>query len=65
MDNLVLAAKINAIESSRFTQIPGPSPLILPGKPGAWDDGMCEMCDILKDDGKYYLYYHATGRGLE
>ena len=63
MENIVLSAKINAIESARFTQIPGPSPLLLPGKPGAWDDGMCEMCDILKDDGKYYLYYHATGRG--
>ena len=63
MENLVLAAKISAIEHSSFTQIPGPNPLLIPGKPGAWDDGMCEMCDILKDDGKYYLYYHATGRG--
>lgn len=63
MENLVLAAKINAIENSAFTQIPGPNPLLMPGKPGAWDDGMCEMCDILKDNGKYYLYYHATGRG--
>ena len=63
MENLNLAARMNAIENSRFTQIPGPSPILMPGKPGAWDDGMCEMCDILKDDGKYYLYYHATGQG--
>ncbi|MBQ2876600.1 MAG: hypothetical protein IJE25_06295 [Clostridia bacterium] len=63
MDNLVLAAKINAIENSSFVQISGPNPLIMPGEQGAWDDGMCEMCDILKDNGKYYLYYHATGRG--
>ena len=27
MENLVLAAKINAIENSAFTQIPGPRPL--------------------------------------
>ena len=48
MENLNLAARMNAIENSRFTQIPGPSPILMPGKPGAWDDGMCEMCDIRK-----------------
>ena len=58
-----VAARIAAIEAQNFIQIPGPNPLLMPGEPGAWDDGMIEMCDILKDDGKYYLYYHATGRG--
>lgn len=56
-------ARIAAIEAQSFVQIPGPNPLLTPGEKGAWDDGMLEMCDILKDDGKYYLYYHATGRG--
>ena len=64
MDDRVLLAKLNAIENTSFTQIPGPNPILVPGKPGSWDDGMCEMCDILKDNGKYYLYYHATGAGM-
>lgn len=63
MDATVLNAKIQAIENLKFTQIPGPNPLLVPGEPGSWDDGMLEMCDILKDNGKYYLYYHATGAG--
>ena len=48
-----VAARIAAIEAQNFIQIPGPNPLLMPGEPGAWDDGMIEMCDILKDDGKY------------
>ena len=58
-----IAARISAIEGTQFVQFPGPNPLLVPGEEGAWDDGMLEMCDILKDNGKYYLYYHATGRG--
>ena len=63
MDQNILNAKLAAIENTKFTQIPGPNPLIIPGPKGSWDDGMLEMCDILKDNGKYYLYYHATGAG--
>ena len=63
MKDTALAAKIAAIENTKFIQVPGPNPLLVPGEKGAWDDGMLEMCDILKDDGKYYLYYHATGQG--
>ncbi len=63
MNDEILNAKLSAIENTRFIHIPGPNPLIIPGESGSWDDGMLEMCDILKDDGKYYLYYHATGAG--
>lgn len=63
MNDEILNAKLSAIENTRFIHIPGPNPLIIPGESGSWDDGMLEMCDVLKDDGKYYLYYHATGAG--
>lgn len=63
MKDMILEAKLRAIEETRFVQVPGPNPLLIPGEPGSWDDGMLEMCDVLKDNGKYYLYYHATGRG--
>lgn len=57
--------KIQAIENTIFTQIPGPNPILLPGTPGEWDDGILEMADILKDNDKYYLYYHAAGIGKD
>ena len=63
MDNLFIEQKIAAIENSNFIHIPGPNPILTPGEKGAWDDGILEMCDILKDNGKYYLYYHAKGNG--
>ncbi len=44
-----------------FIQIPGPNPILRPGPEGAWDSGVLEACDILEDDGTYYLYYHAYG----
>ncbi len=45
-----------------FIQIPGPNPILQRGKAGAWDDGVIEASDALKDRGTYYLFYHATGR---
>jgi len=63
MNEDYIREKIQAIENIQFIHIPGPNPILTPGEPGSWDDGMMEMCDILKDDGKYYLYYHATGNG--
>lgn len=55
--------KVAAIENTDFTHIPGPNPILMPGKKGSWDDNIMEVSDILKDDGKYYLYYHAEGCG--
>ena len=57
----LLKTKIKVIENTKFIQIPGPNPILRQGKPGAWDDVMLEMCDILKDNDKYYLYYHTMG----
>ncbi len=43
--------------------IPGPNPIILPGPPGAWDDGVIEAADALRDGPTCYFYYHGTGQG--
>jgi len=43
-----------------FIHIPGPNPILTPGQPGTWDDGVIESCDILKDHDTYWLYYHGT-----
>jgi hypothetical protein len=45
---------------AQFIHIPGPNPILRPGPAGSWDSGVLEACDILHDDGVYYLYYHAT-----
>jgi hypothetical protein len=47
----------------RFAHIPGPNPIILPGAAGAWDDGVIEAADALRDGPTYYFYYHGTGQG--
>ncbi len=39
---------------------PGPNPILTPGPPGAWDDGVIESCEIVKGHDTYYLYYHGT-----
>lgn len=44
----------------QFIQIPGPNPILRPGDKSDWDGGVIEACDVLKDDGVYYLYYHGT-----
>lgn len=49
--------------AGRFLHIPGPNPLLVHGKPGAWDDGVIEAADAIEDDGKFYFYYHGTGQG--
>lgn len=58
-----LKSKIDAIENTRFIHIPGPNPILKPGKKGTWDDGMMEMSNVFCDGGKVYIYYHATGMG--
>ena len=63
MNNEFVNCKISSIENTNFIHIPGPNPLIVQGEKGAWDDEKLELCDILKDEGKDYLYYHATGNG--
>lgn len=47
---------------ARFIHIPGPNPLLRAGEPGAWDGGVIEACQMLKDHHTYCLYYHGTGR---
>ncbi|NQU23365.1 MAG: hypothetical protein HQ567_18955 [Candidatus Nealsonbacteria bacterium] len=60
----VAAEKHNALlASGRFLHIPGPNPILVPGKEGAWDDGVIEAADALEDRGSYYLFYHGTGSG--
>jgi predicted GH43/DUF377 family glycosyl hydrolase len=51
------------IEQTKFIQIPGPNPVITPGKEGAWDDSVVEASDAFRDVGTYYFYYHACGAG--
>lgn len=63
MYNKFIKEKISAIENSNFTHIIGPNPLLVTGETGSWDDDKIELCDIFKDNGKYYLYYHAMGNG--
>lgn len=63
MEQSFISQKIAAIENTDFIHIPGPNPILIPGKPGSWDDGILEACDIFKDAGKYYLYYHGRGNG--
>ncbi|MHC4749986.1 MAG: glycoside hydrolase family protein [Planctomycetota bacterium] len=58
-----VSGRNNLVENSRFTQIPGPNPIITPGRDGAWDDGVTEAADAFKDVDTYYFYYHATGQG--
>ncbi len=48
--------------TAEFIQIPGPNPILVPGKSG-WDSRVIEAADILKDLDTYYLYYHAVGEG--
>ena len=47
----------------QFLHIPGPNPILVPGPPGVWDDGVIEAADAFHDDQTYYLYYHGTGQG--
>ncbi|NUQ62909.1 MAG: hypothetical protein HUU20_10490 [Pirellulales bacterium] len=51
------------IEAGRFVHIPGPSPALVHGEPGAWDDGVIEAADAFRDGDTYYLFYHGTGQG--
>ena len=49
------------LEPARFIQIPGPNPILTPGREGAWDGQIMEAADALSDFGTYYLYYHGNG----
>lgn len=42
-----------------FIHILGPNPILRRGGTGAWDEMVIESCDILKNFGTYYYYYHA------
>ncbi|MDC0936390.1 hypothetical protein OAS39_08890 [Pirellulales bacterium] len=49
------------LDAPAFLQIPGPNPILETAEPGRWDSGVLETAGIFKDQGVYYLYYHATG----
>ena len=49
-------------KETRFMQIPGPNPILVPGDESAWDGNVIEACNVLKDGDTYYLYYHGTPR---
>ena len=51
------------LEPDKFIHIPGPNPLLVEGQRGAWDDGVIETADALRDGDTYYLFYHGTGAG--
>ena len=53
-------AKRQATMPDEFIHIPGPNPILERGELGEWDDNCIETSDIIKMDGTYYLYYHAT-----
>jgi len=53
----------NPFVEKGFIHIMGPSPAILPGQEGTWDDWILESSDIFKDGHTYYWYYHARGAG--
>ena len=48
-----------------FIQIPGPNPILVPGDEDAWDGGILEASNVIKDEDTYYLYYHARPRENE
>ena len=51
------------LESPQFIQVPGPNPILVRGKAGAWDEGFSmETADAFNDLGTYYVYYHAMGK---
>jgi hypothetical protein len=51
----------NVLAENGFIHVMGPSPAIVPGEKGAWDDWILECCDCFKDGDTYYWYYHARG----
>jgi hypothetical protein len=51
----------NPLAERGLIHVMGPSPAIVPGAPGAWDDWLLECSDIIKDGRTYYWYYHARG----
>ena len=51
----------NPFVEKGFIHVMGPSPAILPGPEGTWDDWILESSDIFKDSHTYYWYYHARG----
>jgi hypothetical protein len=51
------------LASGGFIHIPGPNPIHTAGPKGSWDGHIIETCDALKEEGKYYLYYHGAASG--
>jgi hypothetical protein len=52
------------LKYGQLTHIPGPNPILQPVDEG-WDCVDIEAADAFKDLGKYYLYYHGTGKERE
>jgi len=57
------AGRYGLLVPGQFLQIPGPNPVLLPGPAGAWDDGVIEAADAIRDAATYYFFYHGTGAG--
>ncbi|NQT27156.1 hypothetical protein HQ585_17510 [candidate division KSB1 bacterium] len=45
--------------STKFVHAVGPSPAIVTGDPGSWDDRAVESGQCFKEGDTYYWYYHA------
>lgn len=58
------APENHLLKYGQLTHIPGPNPILQPVDEG-WDCVDIEAADAFKDLGKYYLYYHGTGKELE
>jgi hypothetical protein len=57
------ASDCGLLVPGQVLHIPGPNPILVPGPPGAWDDGVIEAADAFHGDQTFYLYYHGTGQG--
>lgn len=64
----VLATAWPVLVSAQLTnliQIPGPNPILMCGTPGAWDESVIEACDVIKEAGAYYFFYHGVPMDLK
>jgi hypothetical protein len=52
-------------ELTNFIHIPGPNPILMCGTPGAWDESVIEACDVVKEAGAYYFFYHGVPQDRE
>ena len=65
MTEPVKNSRQSAMPFEQLIQIPGPNPILRVGAEGAWDEGVIECCNVLKDGETYYLYHHGVPKDRE